>query len=399
LTATEFEPLGEFEDEFEEEAAELEPFFSRGKPIPVAHPAPKAVYLGDLGEKFEDEALELEPLSRRRGTFEFEWPTAAPRPAPNELDPDAAESIFSGRVRLPGAPGAQARKTPAPQRTPTKAQARPLCSPSTAEYKNWSTIKIDEKAILPYKIEDGKMKSTDCAVNVPDVLKTKTQIDLLVFFHGLIMPCQPCFDPDPSNTLKKFGLDAQIHGPKRPVVVAVPRLFWRTGDNGANVAGSWTGANFNKFVRAVLKEVGKQSSVARTLGNLIIAGHSHAHAILTPLAREFYQGTAATTTSTEPLAKLTEVWAMDSTYSPLDVRALETWASKVPKARFFVLYSQKAVGRERFYWLKYYNVFPGFGPPSNLTMCVVPEEHCEIPTKYIGELLSATKHPPDWCKS
>jgi hypothetical protein len=39
LTATEFEPLGELEDEFEEEAAELEPFLSRGKPIPVARPA------------------------------------------------------------------------------------------------------------------------------------------------------------------------------------------------------------------------------------------------------------------------------------------------------------------------------------------------------------------------
>jgi hypothetical protein len=38
------------EDELdpEEEAMELEPLFSRGKPIPVSRPAPKAVYRADL---------------------------------------------------------------------------------------------------------------------------------------------------------------------------------------------------------------------------------------------------------------------------------------------------------------------------------------------------------------
>jgi hypothetical protein len=162
---------------------------------------------------------------------------------------------------------------------------------------------------------------------------------------------------------------------------------------GANVATSWTAANFNKFVTAVISEIGKPSGVVPTLRSLIIAGHSRAYAILTLLAREFCQKTAATTTATEPLAKLTEVWAMDSTYSPLHVRALEAWASKVPKVRFSVLYSQRAAGGERFHWLNYFDVCPGFGPPSNLAMCVVPEEHCEIPMKYVGELLSATKHP------
>jgi hypothetical protein len=376
MPATNLELAGEPEDEFEEEAAELEPFFFREKRAPVAHS--KAIYVGGLDDEFEDDAFELEPLHRGRV-----------QPAQRELELPAWTRW-----------GAQARKTPAPQRPPTKAPAPTLCSASTLGDKNWSTIRISEKVIPPYIGRDGNMKSSDCAVNVPDALKAKTQIDLLVFLHGLdIEQCQPCFDPNPSNTKKKFRLDAQIQGHKRPVAVAVPRLFWKKGDNGANVAGSWTAANFNKFVTAVLGEIGKASGITTTLGSLIIAGHSRAYAILTPLAREFCQGTAAATTPTEPLAKLTEVWAMDSTYSPLDVRALEIWASKLPKARFFVLYSQKAVGGERFHWLNYYSGCPGFGPPSNLTMCVVPEEHCEIPTKYIGELLSATKYPPDWCKS
>jgi hypothetical protein len=376
MTATEFELPDEPKDEFEEEAAELEPLFFREKRAPAAHS--KAIYLGDLDDEFQDDALELELLSR------------------GEVQPSQREFELPAWTKWGGA----SKKTPAPQRTPTTAPPPPLCSPSTVEDKNWSIVKISEKAIPQYKDQDGNMKSTDCAVNVPDVLKMKTKVDLLVFLHGLNIPrCQRCFDPNPSNTKRKFGLDAQIRGARRRVALAVPRLFWKKGDDGANVAASWTAANFNKFVTAVLDEIGKASGVAPTLGNLIIAGHSRAYAILTRLAREFCQGTAAVTTPTEPLAKLIEVWAMDATYSPLHVRALETWAFKMSKVRFIVLYSQKAVGGERFHWLDYHNVCPGFDPPSNLTMCVVPEEHCDIPMKYVGELLSATKYPPDWCKA
>jgi hypothetical protein len=372
MTATNFELPREPDDEFEEEAVELEPFFVMENRAPAVH-----FYLDGSDDEFEDDAFELEPLGRGQV-----------QPAQREIELPAWTRWW-----------AQARETPALKPTSTKALARPLCSPSAATDQNWTTIKISDKVIPPYKDEDGKLRLTDCAINVPDALKTKTEIDLLVFFHGLnIKACRPCFDPNPSNIKKKFGLDAQIQGPKRPVALAVPRLFWKPGDDGANVAASWTAANFNKFVTAVLDEIGRPSGVTPTLRSLIIAGHSRAYAILTPLAREFCQGAAAAT-PTEPLAKLTDVWAMDATYSPLDVRALEIWASKVPKTRFVVLYSQRAVGRERFNWLNYYNGCPGFGPPSNLTMCVVHEEHCELPTKYIGELLSATKHPPDWCKS
>ena len=155
-----------------------------------------------------------------------------------------------------------------------------MCAASTVTVGKWSTIKIDPKVIPLYKDEGGTPRPTDCAVNVPAVLEKKSQIDLLVFFHGLnIKECQPCFDPDPSKTLTKFGLDAQINDPKRPVVLAVPQLFWTTDPSGANVAKSWTAANFNKFVGSVLAEIGK-GGVARTLVSLTIAGHSRAYAVL-----------------------------------------------------------------------------------------------------------------------
>ena len=100
MTATEFEFLGELEDEFEEEVTELEPLFSRGKPTPVSGPAPKAVDLRDLQDEFEDEALELEPLLQRRTTFEFEGPTPARRPAANAVDSDTPLGELSGSIDL-----------------------------------------------------------------------------------------------------------------------------------------------------------------------------------------------------------------------------------------------------------------------------------------------------------
>ncbi len=311
--------------------------------------------------------------------------------------------------------GAQARKTPTPQRTPAKtpAQAPRLCSASTAVAGNWHKIQIEDTVIPKYLDNDGNLRSTDCYVNVPDVLASKEQIDLLVFLHGLFTPqCYDNFDPDPSNKLCKFGLDAQINNPKRPVVLAVPRFFWDSDKTGANVNEKWTAVNFNKFVESVLEAIGlplpnvgtTPQFLPRTLGSLIIAGHSRAYAILTPLAREFKKGTAATTmptatkTPTPPLAKLTEVWAMDSTYNTDHVGALEDWASAMPKACFLVLYGN--YGTEKLQWTEYYkDPSHKSGPPPNLRMCIVPEKHCDIPTKYVGQLLSDTKCPRDWCNS
>src|SRR5262249_44842995 len=157
--------------------------------------------------------------------------------------------------------------------------------------------------------------------------------DLLVFLHGDLGPCVECFEQDPESA-KKFGLDSQIERSNRPVALAVPTLHWK-GDDLGQIGGKWSAANFNTFVQEVLDAIGNQIKVSRgseaakpmprTLRKLIIVGHSRAYNILTPLAREFNRGAPATTTS--HLSKLAEVWALDSTYSETDVRALEVWAS------------------------------------------------------------------------
>jgi hypothetical protein len=220
-----------------------------------------------------------------------------------------------------------------------------------------------------------------------------------VFFHGLDR-CDN-FIPDPKNTSKKFGLDAQIDGSGRKVALAVPFVHWIpvvdsnlrkwTADDLNKF--KWSAENLNKFVEEVRDEIGRQSGVKPTVSRLIIAGHSKAYAILTPLAREFHQDALATKEGA--LAKLKEVWALDSTYGPVHASALDSWARTLPNSRFIAVLNK---GSDT---IKSWNMFYPFSilrdgtvhykgkkPPTNLKMVPVSEVHCKIPAQYIRTLLS-----------
>ena len=200
-------------------------------------------------------------------------------------------------------------------------------------------------------------------------------IDLLVFFHGLDR-CRPRFVPDPKKTRNKFGLDEQIDASGRKVALAVPVIHWD-----ANVGGLWTAANLNKFVEEVRGEIGRQSGVTPTLGRLIIAGHSKAYAILTPLALEFVNNAAATKQGA--LAKLKEVWALDSTYGLAHVSALDRWAHAVSNGRFIALLNRASLGDCTQLFLAQ-ALLPGSGrrESANRRLCesrvLQQEEKCEI---------------------
>jgi hypothetical protein len=268
-------------------------------------------------------------------------------------------------------------------------------------------VAAPSRALPQYKDIAGKKQSTGCAINVPDALWRKRKIDLMVFFHGDPGPCTDCFDPTPGKFDRKFGLDTQILNARRKVAVAVPVLHWipgnKTGD--ANLKGVWTAANFNAFVNEVLDEIATQSGMKEKieLGSLILAGHSHAYGILTPLALEFNQGAAETKQGA--LKNLQEVWALDSTYGIRSVRALEAWAYTVPHVRFAAVLNKNRAKPGSWLkpidgWMNYYhpNQTFGFQGPANLRLSTVDEGHCAIPTKYVGNLLSTTKSSPDWAR-
>jgi hypothetical protein len=273
-------------------------------------------------------------------------------------------------------------------------------------------IPFVSRAIPHYRDANGKLQSTACAVCVSDTAWRQTAIDLIVFFHGdqIDAPGNPCkHDFDPEKVIRNFRLDAQVNNVGRKVAIAVPVIHWTRGDSGfARTAGAsdrfpgkWSGDNLNRFIEEVRDEIGQQSGVKPTIVRLIIAGHSHAYAVLSPLAAEFSRGAAATTAGA--LSKLSEVWALDSTYGSGSVSALDGWARALPRGRIIaVLNRDRSAGcspngnfKPVECWSEY---FRSRRPPPNLKMCKVGETHCVIPTRYIGQLMSATGYPPGWCQ-
>jgi hypothetical protein len=285
----------------------------------------------ELEEELEEEAAELDLLFPRR-------PAQYPGSLPGALN-SGLESIVVQRELEHWAwarPGIQARPGPRMRR------GAPRAPPPTA-VGHW-LIPYTSGAIPKYRDAKGKLQSTICAVCVPNAAWRQAVIDLLVFFHGDQIntagsPCKHDFDPE--KVIRGFQLDAQIHGSGRKVALAVPVIHWKSGETGNsdNFRGKWSAENLNKFVEEVRGEIGKQSGVKPTLGRLIIAGHSHAYAILTPLALEFYRGVPATNEGV--LAKLNEVWALDSTYGTQHARALDSWARTLPKGRFIAVLNRE----------------------------------------------------------
>jgi hypothetical protein len=256
-------------------------------------------------------------------------------------------------------------------------------------------------AIPWYKGLASKPQSTGSSVYVPHTAAKKKTIDVLVFFHGDPGPCAKTFDPNPRNVSKKFRLDAQVSSTGRTMAVVVPQVHWIPLQS-ANILGKWTAANLNGYVEEALNLIGSETGVRPGLGRLILAGHSHAYAILSPLGCEFNRDAPATKTGA--LAKLDQVWALDSTYGPSHVRALEAWANKFAAGRFVAVLSKNgARNRPLTHWNRYYAATvdsycpEGLKPPANLKMCAVDPTHCEIPGKYVGSLLSIPRNAPDLC--
>ena len=65
-------------------------------------------------------------------------------------------------------------------------------------------------------------------------------------------------------------------------------------ENKANIKKAWSAAQLNAFVEEVLDKIGEKSSNRPNLRHLILAGHSRAYDVLTPLANEFISSGADT---------------------------------------------------------------------------------------------------------
>ncbi|MBI4523809.1 MAG: D-alanyl-D-alanine carboxypeptidase family protein [Deltaproteobacteria bacterium] len=255
-------------------------------------------------------------------------------------------------------------------------------------------IRYTSSVIPRYKDKHDKLRATDCSIFVPSALRGLGEIDLLIFFHGLDT-CSPRHEFDPDKVIKNFQIAEQIDKAERKVALVVPAVHWKSIKKGEkkNTAGVWSASRVNSFVEESLDQIGKHGT-RPSLGRLIIAGHSRAYEVMTPLANEFERGAAETRKGA--LARLAEVWALDTTFGSGHAEAIGRWAGAVKNAQFSVVLHKKETirikDRTSFTPLWHWNRSSVAKTKlKNVLLVKADEPHCEIPKKHIEILLSAVK--------
>src|SRR5262249_4382520 len=147
----------------------------------------------------------------------------------------------------------------------------------------------------------SKKGGSTTAVYVPDAAAATNPVKLLVWIHGDTPCCDEGKDAVSYVKSETFPLAKQLADSKRPFVLVVPSMNWVKGKD-SNTLGS------PKKVNAFLDEVltgltGAGWSSAPSCDRLILAGHSHAYAVLNGLA----EGVSDPESSKDPLDKLTDI--------------------------------------------------------------------------------------------
>lgn len=238
----------------------------------------------------------------------------------------------------------------------------------------------------------ARVLRTPVAVFCPPAARSRSEVDVLVYAHGLLNGCpRPASLPGGMITSAPFKLGALVAKANRPIVLVVPLLDWsRPGGAQAFGAGRprWHAlakpAHLNALVAEVLAELGRvQAAAAPTLRRLVVAGHSRAYDFLEPLAHlhtdpQMQQGA---------LARLSEVWSFDATYAG-NVPRWQAWLAANPQLRASIFYragsKTAAVGK------RFLDVQGG-----RLSVTRVAEGHCDVPARQLPALLAggtATTH-------
>ncbi len=225
----------------------------------------------------------------------------------------------------------------------------------------------------------------DLAVFVPEAADAATDVDVLVYAHGLNV-CSPVAGNPPLSfvTDEPFHLAKIVDATKRPLVLVVPWLDWEhLSANGMAFGGSHhklgIPANLNGVVAEVLAQVGQHRAAgAPGLSSLILAGHSRAYDFLNPLAAV----SADPQMATGALAQLTRVWGLDTGYV-CTTSQWSTWLKSKPELDVAMDYragTQTASCGQQFAAL-----VPLSG--GRLTVHVAAEEHCAVPGTELPGLL------------
>jgi hypothetical protein len=215
----------------------------------------------------------------------------------------------------------------------------------------------------------------------------KREVEVLLFAHGLIHPC-PRLTSVPRGFITDvpFQLGSVVAATRRPLVLVVPHLDWNNpgGEQGWSSRKKWHALAkpelLNQVLREVVTEIGRvQTGLDVSLTRLIIAGHSRAYDFLEPLAHSH----ADPEMDRGALAKLSEVWAFDSTYAG-NVKNWLAWTRRKQGLRVSVYYRPQG-GTE-----KIGRMFRANRRSGVLEVFEVPDGHCEMPKKRLAELLQVS---------
>jgi D-alanyl-D-alanine carboxypeptidase len=225
------------------------------------------------------------------------------------------------------------------------------------------------------------------SVFCPRAAMSRGSVEVLVYAHGLLNPCPPVPKrlPEGFITAAPFRLGQIVDASNRGIILVVPFFDWKPRQRHA----LGRPGNLNRLVDEVLAEVGAiQGTAPPSLSGLILAGHSRAYDFLEPLASSY----------TDPqmqqgsLAKLTQVWAFDTTYA-CDVNAWMGWLTSKPNLQVSVFFRKTVLGDKsgtaNCGWRLYSNIKASGG-----RLRVIPldpaEKHCEVPVRRLAGLLSAS---------
>jgi outer membrane protein OmpA-like peptidoglycan-associated protein/LAS superfamily LD-carboxypeptidase LdcB len=230
-------------------------------------------------------------------------------------------------------------------------------------------------------------QSVDVAVFVPRAALRQSQVDLLLYAHGLLGGCPrpPSGVPGGFITEGPFDLGRVVDESGLPAVLAVPLLDWNQ-PGGAAVFGPahprWHAlahpTSLNLLASEVLADVGRvQAMAAPAVQRLVVAGHSRAYDFLEPLAVSFNDPQM----QQSALARLAQVWAFDTTYGG-QLSNWQRWLAARPGLKVHFFYRQakgtQAVG-DAFYAAR----------NASLNVWRVTETHCEVPPRRMLPLLKA----------
>jgi len=249
-------------------------------------------------------------------------------------------------------------------------------------------LKTFTSSVIAYKDSRGQCQSTKCLIYVPTKLRNQPKIDVLVFFHGLLDVCDNAHNFDPVKVAKRFRLDDQVEMAAQQATLVVPIILWNSEDRRSGIIrAAWSAAYLNALVEEVLAQINESSRVRPELERLILAGHSAAYDILTPLADQFDCGVQETKKGA--LAKLHKVLVMDTIYRTQDAKALERWAGNLFWDAEFTLVLGNSVKADQppAIW-KRWIITRGKGElPGNLKVLKTSDGHCELPGNYVRSFL------------